>query len=269
MKKEIFVKFKLKYIAIFAICIILLISSLSFSGCGYYIRKPEKFKKPVKIAYKTKKEVLKELAKNYENFKGMSGRLVITAYGSYFPFEEAGLYKYIKNKYIKFTIIDMYGAPLFYAKIIKGEDRVIFLDSESNKDRTINFKKKYQGKMLLYENLFRAFRIFLNLNSLYKIKNSDVFYNTGSGFFFEYHKKSDNYYIYVNRKYLIEKITVVKHKKMLETIYFKHYVSKGGIKIPLKINVDDYLYNVKIKVAVSKGSEIFYMNNFNGEQYEK
>jgi hypothetical protein len=52
---------------------------------------------------------------------------------------------------------------------------------------------------------------------------------------------------------------------MLETIYFKHYIPKGGVMIPLKIVVDDYLYNVKIKVAVSKGSSVFYMNDFNGE----
>ncbi|MCL4321915.1 MAG: hypothetical protein M0016_06460 [Deltaproteobacteria bacterium] len=257
---------KLKYITIPAILTILIFSSLGFSGCGYYIKKTEKFKKPVNTLYKTKKEVLTGLAKNYENFKGMSGRFVITAYGSYFPFEEAGLYKYVKDKYIKFTILDMYGDQLFYAKIIKGKDKVFFLVRG----------KKYQGKRLLHEKLFRAFRIFLNLNSLYKIKNSDVFYNTGSGFFFEYHKKGSGrhghnnaYYIYVDRKYLIKKITVVKHKKMLETIYFKDYIPKGGVRIPLKIVVDDYLYNVKIKVAVSKGSKVFYMNDFNGEQYEK
>ncbi|MDA8052675.1 MAG: hypothetical protein M0012_00795 [Deltaproteobacteria bacterium] len=252
----------MKYIAISAILTILIFSSLGFSGCGYYIKKTEKFKKPVNTPYKTKKEVLTGLAKNYENFKGMSGRFVITVNDGDFPLEEAGLYKYIKNKYIKFTILDMYGTPLFYAKIIKGKNKVFFLDSW----------KQYQGERLLYEKLLRVFRIFLNLNSLYKIKNSDVFYNTDSGFFFEYHKKHggrhghhNSYYIYVNRKYLIEKITVVKHKKMLETIYFKHYIPKGGVRVPLKIVVDDYLYNVKIKVAVSKGSSVFYMNDFNGE----
>ncbi len=246
---------------------ILFASSLSFSGCGYYVKKPERFKKPVKITYKTKKEVLKGLAKNYENFKGMSGRLVITVNSDDFSFEEAGLYKYVKNKYIKFTIFDMYGDLLFYAKIIKGKDKAAFFDSGSKRIKIIYFNKKYQGKKLLYEKLFRVFRIFLNLNSLHKIKNSYVFYNTGSGFFFEYHKKSNgyynNYYIYVNKKYLIKKITIVKHKKMLETIYFKDYIPKDGVKIPLKINVDDYLYNVKIKVAVSKGSKVFHINYFN------
>ncbi|MCL4542369.1 MAG: hypothetical protein M1458_01315 [Deltaproteobacteria bacterium] len=254
---------KLKYIAIPAVLIILFVLPLSFSGCGYYVKKTERFKKPVKITYKTEKEVLAGLAKNYENFQGMSGRLVITTYGGRFSLEEAGLYKYVKNKYIKFIISDIYGEPLFYAEIIKGKNKAVFFDPGSDKTKTIYFNKKYQGKKLLYKRFFLAFRIFLNLDNLHKIKNSDIFYDTADGFFFEYHKRSggyyNNYYIYVDTKYLIKKIVAVRNKKMLEAIYFKNYISKDGIEVPLKINVDDYLYNVKIKVAVSKGSKIFHI----------
>lgn len=248
----------------------LLLSFSVLSGCAYNI-KTERSVKPVNARFKNKKEVINGLLKNYGNFKGMSGRIDIEVNGKNFSFNRAGLYRYIKNEYVRFVIPDMYGNILLYAKITKSGGKVVFFNTRRNRFESIYLNKKYSGKRLMYEQLFKLFKIFLNLNSIVKIKKSNVFYNTPDGFFFEYREKSDNYYIYVNSKYLIDKITVVrlKNNKMLESVVFKDYISKGGVKVPLKINIEDYLYNVKIKVMVSKGAKVFYINNFNGEIYEK
>ncbi len=265
--------FKSKYTAYSFIALIL--SSLALSGCAYYVKKtegPNKEQiKPYGIKLKDKKEVIRGLVKNYGNFKGMSGRINLAVSGRYFSFKQAGLYTYIKNEYIKFVIPDMYGNILLYAKITKGGGRVTFLKAHGKGFESIYLNKKYSGRRLMYGRLFKIFKIFLNLNSLVKIKKSDIFYDTPVGFFFEYCKKLYNYYIYVDSEYLINKIAVVqiKNGKMLEYIVFKDYILKGGVKIPLKINIEDYLYNVKIKIVVSKGSNVFYVNNFNGDMYEK
>ena len=235
-------------------------ASIGFSGCTPYIKAPSSpLGQAVVAHYKSRKEVLAALDKNYGRFNGLSGRLEISAKSTHFSFEQAGLYKYVGGKYMQFTILDMYGDVLFYIKIFKKEKKGVFLDPKYGRLKYIDFNKKYKGKMLMYERLFRVFRIFLNMDSLEKIKKAGLFYNTRKGFFFGYRpvsdKTADIYYICIGKKYLISKITMVKHKKITEIIRFKDYILKGGSMVPLKIYVDDYLYNVKIKVALSKGSK--------------
>ena len=243
----------------FVFFVFALFISLGLSGCASYVKTPPP---PVKTAaaYKSRSEVLAGLDKNYGRFKGLSGRIRISAAGSHFSFEQAGLYKYVGGKYMRFTILDMYGDVLFYAKISEAGNRAVFLDPKRGGLKSINLYKKYRGKMLMYRRLLDVFKIFLNTDSLDKIKKAGLFYNTNNGFFFGYRplsdKTADNYYIYVGKDYLIRKITAVKHKKITETVRFKDYILKGGSMVPLKIYVDDYLYNVKIKVALSKGSKI-------------
>jgi hypothetical protein len=248
----------------FVFFVFALFISLGLSGCASYVKTPPP---PVKTAaaYKSRSEVLAGLDKNYGRFKGLSGRLRISAAGSHFSFEQAGLYKYVGGKYMRFTILDMYGNVLFYAKISEAGNRAVFLDPKSGGLKSINLDKKYRGKMLMYRRLLDVFKIFLNTDSLDKIKKAGLFYNTNKGFFFGYRqpsnkqlsdKTADSYYICVGKDYLIRKITAVKHKKITETVRFKGYILKGGSMVPLKIYVDDYLYNVKIKVALSKGSKI-------------
>jgi hypothetical protein len=239
-----------------AALIIILLISLSLSGCASNGVSPAEIPhKPA--AYKSRNEVIAGLTKNYGHFKGISGRIRISASTAGFSFEQAGLYKYSAGKYMQFTILDMYGDVLFYAKIFKAGDKAVFFDPKRGKIRKINFDKKYAGKMLAYQRLFRVFKILLNMNSLTKIKKANQFYNTSNGFFFRYGSNSGSpYYISVSRNYLIRKITAVKNKKILEAVRFKDYVHKGGSMVPLKIYVDDYLYNVKIKVGLSSGSKI-------------
>ena len=233
--------------------------SLSFSGCAVYVKNAGKPENRAVRAYKSRNEVLAGLNENYGHFKGMSGRLTISAKSRNFAFEQAGLYKYIRGGYMQFTIFDMYGNTLFYIKIFKAGNKAVFFDAGRGSLTSLDFDKKYTGRMLMYKRLFKVFKIFLNLNSLDKIKKAGLFYNTDRGFFFNYrnkNKKGESYYICVNKKYLIDKITAVRHKKINEIAYFKDYIAKGGSMVPLKIYVDDYLYNVKIKVALSKGSKI-------------
>ncbi len=251
-------KNKIKILSPFVFIIFLL---FSLSGCAYYVKKAPVPLKSGNVIYKSRNEVLKGLAKNYGHFKGMSGRFTMTATGKGFSFEESGLYKYIKGKYVKFIILNIYGNILFYVKLFQGDDRVVFLNPKSKKLKILNLNKKYRGKILFYERLFGVLEIFLNLDSLDKIRKADVFYNTYGGFFFEYHSRDNNekdntYYIYVSKNYLINRITIARHEKMIETVYFKNYILKDGSMVPLKIYVDDYLYNVKIKVGISKGSVI-------------
>ncbi|MHB1698019.1 MAG: hypothetical protein ACYCSQ_07975 [bacterium] len=241
------------------ILILFVLISLSLSGCAGYVKNGGKPENRAVTAYKSRNEVLAGLNENYGHFKGMSGRLTISAKSDNFSFEQAGLYKYIRGRYMQFAIFNMYGDALFYIKIFKAGNKAVFFDAGHGKLKSLYFDKKYTGRMLMYKRLFRVFKIFLNLNSLGKIKKAGLFYNTYRGFFFNYrnkNKKGLNYYICVNKKYLIDKITAVRHKKINEIVYFKDYILKGGSMVPLKINVDDYLYNVKIKVALSKGSKI-------------
>ncbi|MHB8232321.1 MAG: hypothetical protein ACYDDB_05410 [bacterium] len=248
--------FKIKILILFVFI------SLSLSGCASYVKNSEKPESGTVTAYKSRNEVLKGLNENYGQFKGISGRLAISAKSDNFSFEQTGLYKYIRGRYMQFTIFDMYGDALFYIKIFKVPNKTVkavFFDAGHGKLKSVDFDKEYTGKMLMYKRLFKVFKIFLNLNSLDKIKKAGLFYNTREGFFFDYrnkNKKRESYYIYVNKKYLIDKITAVRHKKITEIAYFKDYILKGGSMVPLKIYVDDYLYNVKIKVALSKGSKI-------------
>ncbi len=240
--------------------IFVLFISLSLSGCASYIKTvPSPAIKPQAV-YKTRNQVLAGLDKNYGRFKGLSGRLEISARSGRFAFEQAGLYKYASGKYMQFTILDMYGDVLFYIKIFKAGNKAIFLDRRLGKIQFIDFNKKYTGKILMYERLFKVFKILLDMNNLEKIKKAGLFYNTSKGFFFGYRphlgKAADEYYIYVSKNYLIRKITEVTHRKITEIIRFKDYVLKGGSMVPLKMHIDDYLYNVKIKVALSKGSKI-------------
>ncbi len=243
----------------FVFFVFALFISLGLSGCASYVKTPPP---PVKTAaaYKSRSEVLAGLDKNYGRFKGLSGRIEISARSAHFSFEQAGLYKYVGGKYMRFTILDMYGNVLFYAKISEAGNRAVFSDPKHGGFKSINLDKKYRGKMLMYRRLLDVFKIFLNTDSLDKIKKAGLFYNTNKGFFFGYRplsdKTADSYYICVGKDYLIRKITAVKHKKITETVRFKGYILKGGSMVPLKIYVDDYLYNVKIKVALSKGSKI-------------
>ena len=50
----------------------------------------------------------------------------------------------------------------------------------------------------------------------------------------------------------------MKKGKKIESVRFKDYVLKGSgankSMVPLKIYVDDYLYNVKMNIKLSKGS---------------
>jgi hypothetical protein len=256
---------KYKNLPPFIFISLVLFVSLSLTGCASYIKTtPPPVNKAV-TPYKSRNEVLAGLNDNYGRFKGLSGRLEISASSDRFAFEQAGLYKYVVGKYMQFNILDMYGDVLFYIKIFKDGNKAVFLDAKRGRLKSIDFGKKYKGRMLAYERLFSVFKIFLNTNSLEKIKKADMFYNTDKGFFFGYRppqsgktadKTADDYYICVGRNYLIRKITAVTHKKITETVRFKDYILKGGSMVPLKIYVDDYLYNVKIKVALSKGSKI-------------
>lgn len=248
-------KLKIKILILIAIALI----PLSFSGCAVYVKNREKTENTAAIAYKSRNEVLAGLNENYGRFKGMSGRLTISGKTGNFVFEQAGLYKYIRGEYMQFTIFDIYGNVLFYIKIYKAGNKAVFFNAGSGKLKSLDLDKKYTGRMLMYERLFKVFKIFLNLNSLSKIKKAGLFYNTKRGFFFNYsnkNKKGESYYICVNKKYLIDKITAVKDKKIYETVYFKDYISKGDSMVPLKIYVNDYIYNVKIKVVLSKGSKL-------------
>ncbi|MHB1601745.1 MAG: hypothetical protein ACYCUT_09250 [bacterium] len=245
----------------FRILTAVLFVSVCLSGCAPYVKTVSlPAGKTAVQPYKSRNEVLAGLDKNYGRFKGLSGRLEISARGSRFSFEQAGLYKYAAGKYMQFTILDMYGDELFYIKIFKNENRAVFFDPKYRRLKYIDIDKKYKGKKLMYQRLFSVFKIFLNMNSLEKIKKAGIFYNTSKGFFFGYRpisdKTADAYYICVGKNYLIRKISAVANKKITETVRFKDYILKGGSMVPLKIYVDDYLYNVKIKVALSKGSKI-------------
>ena len=242
--------------------VLLIFISFFFSGCAVNVKTAVKpYKKPV--AYKSRKEVLAGLIKNYGTFGGLSGRLRFTVSDGGFSIEQAGIYKYIAGKYISFIILDMYGDVLFNAKIIKTKSgtEAVFFNPEDGKIKSINLDKKYKiktnDKTQNYQRLLRVFKILLFIDKLNKIKKSPIFYNTEKGFFFAYGGKQ-GYYICVSKKYLIRSVTSVKNGKEIESVRFKDYVLKGSgantSMVPLKIYVDDYLYNVKMNIRLSKGS---------------
>ncbi len=229
------------------------------SGCAYA---PAVHPSPAArgvFLYKSRAEVLKGLERNYSGFNGMSGRLVFTSEGGGFYAGEEGLYRYIRGKYLEFIIPDMYGDILFYGSLTFNgrEKKAVYFYPASKKYIYMDLNKKYTGRKLAYERLFNALAIFLNLDSLSKIKKSGVFYRTDKGYFFEYKRKSLAYYIYVGGDYLIRKVERVKNGRLESYINFSDYITKEGNKIPLKISVDDYLYNVKIKIAISKKTKVF------------
>ena len=266
-----------------ALLIPLLFISFFFSGCAVNVKTAVKpYKKPA--VYKSRKEVLAGLVKNYGTFGGLSGRLSFTVSDGGFSASQAGIYKYIAGKYISFMILDMYGDVLFYAKIMKTKNgtEAVFLNPKDGKIKSVNLDKRYKVKIKdktqNYERLLKVFKILLFMDKLNKIKKASIFYNTGKGFFFANggkcegtgikaqasHKDSDcgfsGYYINVSRKYLIRSITSVKNGKKIEFVRFKDYVLKGSgankSMVPLKIYVDDYLYNVKMNIRLSKGSKL-------------
>ena len=245
-----------------ALLIPLLFISFFFSGCAVNVKTAVKpYKKPA--VYKSRKEVLAGLVKNYGTFGGLSGRLSFTVSDGGFSASQAGIYKYIAGKYISFMILDMYGDVLFYAKIMKTKNgtEAVFLNPKDGKIKSVNLDKRYKVKIKdktqNYERLIKVFKILLFMDKLNKIKKAPVFYNTDKGFFFAYGGKR-SYYICVSKKYLIRSVTSVKNGKKIESVRFKDYVLKGSgankSMVPLKIYVDDYLYNVKMNINLSKGS---------------
>jgi hypothetical protein len=275
-----------KKTAAVSLSVSLIFISFFFSGCAVNVKTPVQPYSAKPAAYKSRKEVLAGLIKNYGTFGGLSGRLSFKVSDGGFSVEQAGIYKYIAGKYISFMVLDMYGDVLFYAKIIKTKNgtEAVFLNPKDGKVKTINLDKKYKvrindnGKTQNYQRLLRVFKILLFIDKLNKIKKAPVFYNTEKGFFFAYggkcegadmkaqaaHKASNcgfsGYYINVSKKYLIRSVTSVKNGKKIESARFKDYVLKGSgankSMVPLKIYVDDYLYNVKMNIRLSKGSKL-------------
>ena len=228
-----------------SMAVLLIFMSFFFSGCAVNVKTAVKpySKKPA--AYKSRKEVLAGLIKNYGTFRGLSGRLRLTVSNGGFAIEQAGIYKYIAGKYINFMILDMYGDVLFYAKIIKTKNgtEAVFLNPKDGKIKSINLDKKYKVKIndktQNYERLLKVFKILLFMDKLNKIKKASVFYNTDKGFFFAYGGKCETggkkaadmsknadcgfsgYYICVSKKYLIRSVTSVKNGKKIESVRFK------------------------------------------------
>lgn len=246
----------------FLFLFLFLLSSLSLGGCASYVKEQALPRKPAAVPYVSRGEVMEGLEKNYGSFRGISGRLTISASAKNFSFEQVGLYKYVKGRYMVFTVPDMYGDILFQGKIYGKEGMAVFLSYPGDgKYKTVYFNKRYTGKMLNYKRLLSVFKIFLSMDNLEMIKNSAVFYDTYKGFFFDYapggvisRRGGGEYYICVSRNFLIDKISAVQNGRITETARFKNYVKKGGSMVPLKIYVDDYLYNVKINITLSKGS---------------
>ncbi|MGC8553986.1 MAG: hypothetical protein ACP5NA_00620 [Candidatus Acidulodesulfobacterium sp.] len=246
----------------------LIFISFFLSGCAINVKTAVQPAKKT-VSYKSRKEVLAGLIKNYGTFGGLSGRLSFKVSDGGFSVEQAGIYKYIAGKYISFMILDMYGDVLFYAKIIKTKKgtEAVFLNPKDGKVKSINLDEKYKvqinnnDKTQNYKRLLRVLKILLFIDKLNKIKKAAVFYNTVKGFFFAYRGKC-SYYICVSKKYLIRSVTSVKNGKKIESVRFKDYVLKGSgankSMVPLKIYVDDYLYNVKMNIRLSKGSKLIY-----------
>jgi hypothetical protein len=262
-----------------------LIVSISYflTGCAYNNIK-EKAVSIHKHIFFPEKTVIKKVIKNYSGFKNISGRARMLYDYNGISYEESGFYKYLKGKYLKFVIMDMYGNIAFSADV--DNTGAIFTNTrrtKKNPNSTIKvlFDKKYKIKSIdSYKRIFKSVRILLNLEDTDKINKSDIFYNTKDGYFFEYkpannmedikntifnkdkikynisQAKEKYYYMYVNSKFLVYKIAYIKNKKFIEAIKFSKYIKKSGIYLPLKISIDDYLYNVKIIIKLSKGSKL-------------
>ncbi len=251
----------------FKIFAVLLIVSVSYflTGCAYNNIK-EKVVPIHKHIFFPEKIVIKKVIKNYSGFKNISGRARMIYYYNGISYEESGFYKYLKGKCLKFIIMGIYGNIAFSANI--NNAGAIFTNTHRTKENPnytiqILFNKKYKIKSVnSYKRIFKSVRVLLNLEDTDKINKSDIFYNTESGYFFEYkpanilQTKEKYYYIYVNSKFFIYKISYIKNKKFIETIKFSKYIKKSGIYLPLKISIDDYVYNVKIIIRLSKGSKL-------------
>ncbi|MHB1664501.1 MAG: hypothetical protein ACYCT7_04465 [bacterium] len=289
----------------FKIFAVFLIVSTSYflTGCAYNNIK-EKAVSIHKHIFFPEKTVIKKVIKNYSGFKNISGRARMIYDYNGISYEESGFYKYLKGKYLKFVIMDMYGNIAFSADV--NNDGAIFTNTrrtKKNPNSTIKvlFDKKYKTKSIdSYKRIFKSVRILLNLEDTDKINKSDIFYNTKDGYFFEYkpanntenikntifngnnlsaadsinkinknkiksnisQTKEKYYYMYVNSKFLVYKIAYIKNKKFIETIKFSKYIKKSGIYLPLKISIDDYVYNVKIIIKLSKGSKLTLIKAF-------
>lgn len=236
--------------------------SAGLSGCANVIKTNKVLEKPIKAVYLDRKAVLRGLERNYSKFGGISGRLTLKIIGSGFSFEQEGLYKYIKGRCIKLTIFDPYGDVLFYGKLNKNGKAAYFYP-RLKRTNTVSIDKedkKYKGTKLAIKRIFDTFKIILNLNSLKKIKNSTVFYNTANGYFFDRISPAVDYYISVNKRFFIDRITEVKDSKIIESAMFKDFILNSKGVFPSKIFVDDYLYNVKIELSLSKKSKAFSLN---------
>ncbi|MCL4546262.1 MAG: hypothetical protein M1576_00780 [Deltaproteobacteria bacterium] len=278
----------------FKIFAVFLIVSVSYflTGCAYNNIKEKAVSIPIhKHIFFPEKTVIKKVIKNYSGFKNISGRAIMIYDYNGISYEESGFYKYSKGKYLKFVIMDMYGNIVFSANVDNAG--AIFTNTrrtKKNPNFTIKvlFDKKYKTKSIdSYKRIFKSVRILLNLEDTDKINKSDIFYNTKDGYFFEYRQanntekiknkifnknkiksniskiKEKYYYMYINSKFLVYKIAYIKNKKFIEIIKFSKYIKKSGIYLPLKISIDDYVYNVKIIIKLSKGSKLTLNKAFN------
>ncbi len=242
-----------------AVFFFIILISASFAGCAYnYVKPALTYIKP-KLVYAPKSVVLKRLAKNYGGFKRMSGRVNVIFFHNGRSFEIPGLYKYSRGSYIKFVTTDAYGNVVFFGKITKNN--ATFLSPKDGSEHTVLFKKifkkMYDNKLNSFKRIFKSLKILLNMDSIYKLKRADIFYDTEYGYFFEYNGKNYDYYISVNSLYLVDNIIMVKNGRKFDVVRFKKYIKKNGVFIPLKISVDDYLYNVKISMRISEKSAVF------------
>lgn len=234
--------------------------SLTLSGCSSFVNSPVNVTvKHIPARHESRKTVLSRLRKNYSRFGGMSGTITVKAEGKFFSIEQYGFFKYYKGKSIRFTVPDIYGGTVFDAFLSgSGSGRkVIFFYHGLKEYKTIYMNKEYSGRELMYKRLFDALFILLNIDSAGKVSNAGVFYNTYAGYFFEFNGKPFDYYIFVNRDFLIDRLVKVKNARKIETATFSGYRNIGGTWVPLKISVDDYLYNVKIEVNISKDCKVF------------
>jgi len=254
------------FFKIFTVCLIVS-ASYFLTGCAYNNIKEKTVPIRKSHIFIPEKTVIKKVVANYKGFKNISGRAKILYYYGGTPYEESVFYKYFKGKCLKFAIMDMYGNIVFSSKI--NNNGAVFTNTYRTKKNPnsiikVLFNKKYKIKSInSYKRIFKSVKLLLNLDNTEKINKSDIFYNTENGYFFEYKPKQKYYYyIYVNNNFLINKIAAIRNKKFIETITFSRYIKKSGIYLPLKINIDDYLYNVKMIIKLSKGSKLTLSKNF-------
>ena len=94
-----------KKTAAVSLSVSLIFISFFFSGCAVNVKTPVQPYSAKPAAYKSRKEVLAGLIKNYGTFGGLSGRLSFKVSDGGFSVEQAGIYKYIAGKYISFIIL--------------------------------------------------------------------------------------------------------------------------------------------------------------------